>query len=1153
MEACAFRRVRPADITPTRMSDPEPNLEEASVPHEGSTGSTSPDLIEDECGHLFDDIVPSRGYHMVPMVGIGGSAGSIAPLQDFFRAMPADSGMVFVVILHLSPAHESSLAQVLAGATSMPVLQAADGMEAEADHVYVIPPGKNLSATDGKLRLKPLEVERGRRVVVDLFFRSLADTHGPHAAAVILSGCDGDGALGIKRIKERGGLTIAQDPEEAMHTGMPCSAIETGMVDWVLKVAQMPERLLAYVNKEKTLRLPPEEGPQPATPVQPSGDQAEAALRDVLAYLRTRTGRDFSYYKRATILRRIARRMQVNGVEDMPGYLAFLRMHPGESGALLQDLLISVTNFFRDREAFAALEQLIPRLFEGKSQGDSVRVWVPACATGEEAYSIAILLLEHARQMEAPPALQVFACDLDEDAITQARAGHFLDAIEADVSEERLRRFFVKEHGGYRVRRELREMVLFAAHDLLKDAPFSRMDLISCRNLLIYLNRPAQDRVFDTFHFALRPGGLLFLGTSESVDDGTTLFRTLDKKHRIYEHQASARSGLPLPTGPGTLLRAIEAQERADTGPVVHGRRFLAEAAASFPTMQSPPLDRSTMAELHFKLLERLSPPSVIVNADHDIVHLSENAGRFLKFSGGEPTANLLRLVDPLVRVELRGALFRAAESSLPVTVIDLPLQVEGQPRLLDIRVTPATEIASGFLLVVFETRDPVAGGTQPDSGEPRASDEPVVRQLERELEQVKSHLRDTIEQYEASTEEMKASNEELQAMNEELRSATEELETSREELQSINEELTTVNSEMKVKVDELASTNSDLSNLMASTAIATIFLDRELAITRYTPSAVDLFHLIPGDVGRPLAHLKHRLDYPALISDAEQVLRTLVPVEREVRDEERWFLARLQPYRTLEDHIAGVVLTFVDITERREATQMLACELDAMTRLSAVSAQLIVEGDVQNLLDAILGAAVAIMRADAGTVQLYEEELRMLHLVAHRGIPPHVVAHFGDVDAASMSPCGQALLSGRRVIADFDSAEPDPTGSDRWHREEAGLVTAQSTPLVARSGRVLGMITTHWKRHFRPIERELRFFDLLARQATDALERKQADDLLHEQMDELQRFNDAAVGREIRMIELKKEVNELLSRLDLPPRYRAADGSDENAPAAEA
>jgi two-component system CheB/CheR fusion protein len=887
---------------------------------------TPPDARDQFFEEDLDNVVPTRGYQMLPMVGLGGSAGSIGALQEFFQAMPTEPGMVFVVILHLSPAHESTLPETLQYSTRMRVMKAEDGVKVEANCVYVIPPGKHLTSVNGHLRLRDLEQERGRRVAVDLFFRSLADTHGPHSAAIVLSGADGDGAIGIKRIKERGGLTIAQDPDEAEHSSMPRSAVDTGMVDWLLKVAEMPHRILTYFQQEKVLKLPPEEGPQPAKPPPGPPDKDEAVLREVLTYLRSRTGRDFSYYKRATIVRRISRRMQVNGVDDLPGYMDFLRTHPGEAGALLQDLLISVTNFFRDRDAFAALEKgHISALFKNKGPGDTVRVWVPACATGEEAYSLAILLLEHARELDHPPTLQVFACDLDESAIQAARAGIYPEAIAADLTDERLRRFFVKERAGYRVRRELREMVLFAAHDLLKDAPFSRMDLISCRNLMIYLNGEAQRRALDIFHFSLNPSGRLFLGSSESVDDGSPLFRTLDKKHRIYSQQPAVRMGLPVPTGPSSLMRAIEAHQPPPEPPVVHGKRFTQDAAMALPGMVlRPNLDRASLAELHFRMVEQFAPPSVIVNAEHDIIHLSEHVGRFLQFAGGEPTANLVRVVLPMLRIELRAALFRAAESQEPAQCFGVPVDLDGELCYVDIRVSPAGAIAPGFMLVVFELRSRAAEAPASES-EVKSAPEPLVRQLERELEQVKGHLRDTVEQYEASTEELKASNEELQAMNEELRSATEELETSREELQSINEELTTVNQEMKSKVDELAHANSDLQNLMASTAIATIFLNRELEIMRYTPSAVDLFHLIPSDLGRPLDNLNHRMDYSDLLADCGKVLRTLVPVEREVRDAEaRWFLCRVQPYRTAEDHIAGLVLTFVDISQRRRAEETL-------------------------------------------------------------------------------------------------------------------------------------------------------------------------------------------------------------------------------------
>jgi two-component system CheB/CheR fusion protein len=1061
----------------------------------------SPDFVEQDWGDEIDNIVPTRGYQMTPMVGLGGSAGSITALQKFLKAMPSENGMVFVVILHLSPTHESTLPSVLAPSTTMKVVHAEDGMKVFPNHVYVIPPGKYLVTVDGHLKLSELSHERGKRVAVDVFFRSLADTHGPHASAIVLSGADGDGAQGIKRIKERGGLTIVQNPDESDHPDMPSTAIETGMVDWILGVEDMPSRLIEYHQNEVKLRLPPEEVPQtPAPPV--AGDDGEAALRDVLVFLRTRTGRDFSYYKRATILRRIGRRMQVNGVQDLPGYLSFLRTHPGEAGALLQDLLISVTNFFRDREVFRALEALIPSLFHDKSQNDTVRVWSPACATGEESYSLAIMLLEYARQLDSPPAIQVFACDLDDDAIQRARQGHYPDSIVADVNEDRLRRFFVKDAKGYRVRRELREMVLFATHDLLKDAPFSRMDLISCRNLLIYLSRTAQQRALDTFHFALKPGALLLLGSSEAVDENSPQFRTVDKKHRIYAQQPTGRTGLPLPIGPSTLLRTIaEHQHQHSVSiPVVHGKHFRSEGLTPFPSRLTANLDRASMAELHFKLIERYAPPSVIVNAEHEIIHLSEHANQFLRFAGGELTTNLLRVVVPELRIDVRTALFRAAETNAPVDSYDVSADLDGEPCRLHITASPASEIAPGYMLVTFKKQTdrselPASGGRSvPDAPEP------VVRHLERELEQVKSNLRDTVEQYEASVEELKASNEELQAMNEELRSATEELETSREELQSINEELTTVNHEMKSNVEEIATANSDLQNLMASTSIATVFLDRELSVTRFTPIAAGIFNLIPTDVGRPLAHLKHCLDYPGLIEDAENVLRTLVPIEREIRSDLQSYLSRIQPYRTIEDHIAGVVMTLVDVTERNRAIEAL--------RQSEERIRLILES----------AKDYAIFTTDP------ERRINTWNIGSQ--------TIFGYAEAEILGQSANILfIPEDRAKGDDDreitlARERGRAENERWHIRKDGSVFYGSglmMPLRDRQGGLRGYLKI----------------------MRDLTESKRTQEELREHIDELTRFNAAAVGRETRMIELKREVNALSHRLgELPPYSTESDGS---------
>jgi two-component system CheB/CheR fusion protein len=974
----------------------------------------TPDHAEEALADLIDNVVPSHGYQMTPLVGLGGSAGAIPALQAFFHAMPADSGQAFVVILHLSPEHESTLPEILQRCTSMPVTQVNADVRVAPNCVYVIPPGKLIKTLNGSLTLADETASpRGRHVTVDHFFRTLADTHGPHAAAIVLSGADGDGAIGIKRIKERGGLTVAQDPQEAEHADMPRTAVATGMVDWVLPVADMGSRLLHYFNLEKKLKLPPEDVAAPRQTVD-SSTAEEASLRDVLSFVRARTGRDFSCYKRATVVRRIARRMQVNGVEDLPGYLASLRTRPGEAGALLQDLLISVTNFFRDADAFQALDAQLAELLSGKGANDAIRCWVAGCATGEEAYSLAMLLLDRARELETPPMIQIFATDLDEQAIRAAREGSYPGTIEADVSEDRLRRYFTREaSGGYKVRREVRELVLFAQHDLLKDSPFSRLDLICCRNLLIYLNRDAQQRLFEIFHFALLPRGRLFLGSSESVEDVSALFSVVDKKQRIFMQRPGHRPELPIPAGPGTLALALDAQHHALAGPAIAARAF--QQAAEAGRGARPLEGRSTSwGELHFKLLEALAPPSVLVNGEHDIVHLSSSAGRFLQYSGGEPSRSLLRAVHPSLRIELRAALYQAAQTQAPAEVLVNPVELGGESRAIAIRVSPVRDLGAELFLVMLSDRS-VGAPAQPESSRPeRISADPVSRHLERELERLKAHLRDTVEEYEASTEELKASNEELQAMNEELRSATEELETSREELQSINEELTTVNQELKGKVDDLSRANSDIHNLMDATAIATVFLDRELRITRYTPSAVTLFNLIATDLGRPLADLATRLDYPQLASDARQVLERLVPIEREVGlPDGKWFLSRLLPYRTMDDHIAGVVVSFIDITERKQAEEAL--------RSSEERLRLVVENATEfAIFSTDLQRRVTIWNSGAQRLLGYTESEVL-------GQPADII--FTEEDRAAGAPQLEvevALAEGR-------------AGDDRFHRRKDG------------------------------------------------------------------------------------------------------------------
>ncbi|MEO7400495.1 MAG: CheR family methyltransferase, partial [Polaromonas sp.] len=852
----------------------------------------------------FDDVMPSSLDF--PVVALGASAGGLEALLRFFEHMPAGNGMAFVVILHLSPNHESNVAEIVQRVTQMPVIQVAGTTAMEADHVYVIPPNHDMEVRDGELRLTEPSRVSGRPIAIDLFFRSLAQAHRERTIAIVLSGTGtgSDGAVGLARVKERGGVTLAQAPEDAAYDGMPTAAIATGMVDFILSAADMPQRLLDLWANARRISLPRDAASSlKVIPLEnaEAARQSEEALGDIMGLLRRYSNNDFRHYKRATVLRRIERRLQVRGLPDLPAYRDYLREHPEETIPLLQDMLISVTNFFRDREAFEALERdLLPALFDNLSPDEPLRVWVAGCATGEEAYSIAMLLREQMELQQFAGEMQVFATDIDERAITAARAGLYPASIVADVSPGRLRQFFTREREQYRVLKQIREKILFAQHNVLRDPPFSRLDLILCRNLLIYLDRAAQTQVLEMFHFALKPGGLLFLGTSESGDAASRLFTVVDKKNRIYKADPHAQ-----------VLRQLPLETDV--------ARELTPAARQKPERREPAL--SSFAELHRKFIDQVVAPSVLIDARHTVLHLSENAGRFLQHGSGAPSLNLLTNVPHELRPELRTALFQLAQSGAPVQTRPVAVQ-RGATRVLvqmTVRLFGEPGSESRLMLVMFDEVADKAGDALADSADP--AHQRVINQLETEISQLKGHLQETIEKGETSTEELKASNEELQAINEELRSASEELETSKEELQSINEELTTVNFELKVKVEETSKINDDLQNLIASTNIATIFIDRGMRIKRYTPQAASIFNLIASDHNRSLLDITHKLDYKSLASDAAQVFKTLSMVERHIRSSDaRHYMARIRPYRTTDDRIVGAVLTFVDVTALRKA-----------------------------------------------------------------------------------------------------------------------------------------------------------------------------------------------------------------------------------------
>ena len=841
-----------------------------------------------------------------PVVGIGASAGGLSALLRFFEHMPADSGMAYVIVLHLSPQYESSAAVILKRVTKMPVTQVLQPTPIEANHVYVIPPSHDLTMDNGHLRLSEPTRTKGMHVAIDLFFRTLAQAHQERAVAIVMSGTGADGAVGLTRVKEWGGITLVQTPDDAEYDAMPRAAIATGMVDFVLRVVDMPQRLLDLWGNASRIRLPKDtDRPLKELPAESveAARLAEEALLDIMALLRTYSRNDFRFYKRATVLRRIGRRLQVRSLQDLPAYRDYLRNNAEESALLLQDMLISVTNFFRDHDAFEALEQqVLPSLLSGRSPGETVRAWVPGCATGEEAFSVVMLLREQMEQRNCSMEIQLFATDIDERALNFGRNGLYPALIRTDVSPRRLRQFFTKQHDQFRVTKDVREKVLFARHNVLSDPPFSRLDLICCRNLLIYLDRQAQASILEMFRFALKPGGYLFLGNSESADIAPDLFTVVDKKNRIYKANPHARA--------------------------VHRMPLLLDSSLTWTTPIQPKSIRRnpmplSLAEQHRKLIDQLVSPSVLIDSEHKVLHLSENVGKFLIHAGGTSSFDLLANVQAELRTELRAALFQAVHSAEPVQSQAIAVQRGDTQAWVRMTVRPFAGGPDGprLTLVLFDevSRDGVSAENA-DGGQ-----RPMVNQLEMQISQLKEYLQEAMEQAETSTEELKASNEELQATNEEFRSASEELETSKEELQSINEELITVNFELKMKVDETTKINDDLQNLMASSDIATIFIDREMRIKRYTLQAASIFNLIESDIDRSLLDITHSLKYELVAQDAAEVFRTLGMIERQVTGSDgKRYLARIRPYRTIDDRIDGAVLTFVDVTALRRAEENL-------------------------------------------------------------------------------------------------------------------------------------------------------------------------------------------------------------------------------------
>lgn len=829
------------------------------------------------------------------VVGIGASAGGLDACRKLVGALPANNGMAFILVQHLDPTHESMMVDLLAGYTTMVVRQATDGMTLEPDHLYVIPPGMYLSVGDGALHLSQPQARHGARLPFDFLLHSLADAYEARAVCVILSGTGADGSLGLKAVKDKGGLVIAQDPDEAGFDGMPRSAIMTGAVDLVLAAGKIPDALVKYDRRMAVSRA----DAGAATP-----DEAWDWLPEILQLLRTQTGHDFTLYKPGTMQRRIERRMAMASIETdgMDRYLALLRDDAHEVDLLAKDLLINVTSFFRDTKVFDLLTaKIVPDLVAAHASDQPIRIWIVGCSTGEEAYSMAMIFREQIAASRRTIKLQVFASDADASAVASARDGLYPDSIESEVSQARLARFFTREDQGYRVLPDLRATVVFTVQDVLTDPPFARLDLISCRNLLIYLGTEAQAHVVSLFHFALREAGILLLGASETVGNADSRFEVIAKSERIYRHVGRSRPGeVGFGRGVGEGMRV----------PARQG--------------QSPARSRqAALAELCRRLvMETYAPAAVLINRGHECLYTLGPTDRYLRVPPGHPTHDLLAMTSPELRIKLRSAIQQANHETARVVVPGGRTTLEGKTVQFSIDVRRVLADGEELLLVCFvDTPQPEPA----HDGRAAPHDVSRVAALERELEVTRTELQSAVHDLEVSTEEQKAINEEALSVNEEFQSTNEELLTSKEELQSLNEELTALNSQLQETLERQRTTANDLQNVLYSTDVATLFLDIGLNIRFFTPASKLLFNVIPSDIGRPLADLSSLATDGTLLDDARTVLRTLTPVEREIETRNRaWYIRRIMPYRTQDAKTEGIVITFADITTRRQTAEEL-------------------------------------------------------------------------------------------------------------------------------------------------------------------------------------------------------------------------------------
>ena len=1044
---------------------------------------------------------PSRSFGAQgrAVVGIGASAGGLEALKKFFGAMPPRTGLAFVVVVHLDPAHKSLMAELLAHATGLAVEQAQDRQPLELDHVYIIPPNRTLTIDQGVIRLHEVADRRALRGSIDHFFRSLAAAERDRAIAIVLSGTGTEGNLGVRAVKAEGGLVMAQTPDTAAHPGMPSNAIATGMVDAVLPPEKMPEVLVAYVRNSRANQQSAAVATQ----------QSIEGLPAILGLLRARTKYDFRGYKKGTIQRRIERRMGLQQIETINGYADFLRSHPDEVDRLFKDLLIGVTAFFRDTAAFEELAgKVLPGLIQGRDPDWPIRVWVPGCSTGEEAYSVAIVLAEQLALAQSACRAQIFATDLDEDALEVARAGSYPESIALDVEPQRLQRFFRLEEHRYTIAKSVRESVIFAVQNLTGDPPFSKLDLISCRNVLIYLEPETQEKLLALFHFALNPGGFLFLGSAEGIGPRDELFTSMSTLRRIFQRNGPvSRRPLELPRWP---LAATD------------GERLRAR----------PPAEPSLAALTDEELLDHFTPAAVVVRSSGEIVRFYGELEPYMKLPTGEATLEVLTLVrdalTPTVRAALNEAIRRNRE-----TVLDTLDNKQGRhPTTVRVTVKPvkAPKTVERLWLVIFEAVSPAPPRVRTAKTTARRESD-LVRRLEAELRATKKEQQHLIEQLESGNEELKAANEEVLSMNEELQSTNEELTASKEELQSMNEELTTLNTQLQDKVHELTALNDDLSNLLVSTDIATVFLDTELRIKRFTTAASQVLNLQLSDSGRPLSHIATNLLHVDLPREANAVLDKLLPVEKAVASQDgKQYVLRCLPYRTVGRQVQGVVLTLVDVTTLKQvegelsaAREQVSEDLRRMTRLHDLGERLARVSDARVMLEEILRAAIEITDAVMGNITEFDEAGALL-ASAQVGFEQPFLEHFAALETPSDSDAGG---SQRRLIAEDVATNPLFAGQrSRDVMLAAGVRALQSTSLIDRSGQSLGTLSTCYSAPHHFGETELRWLDLLVRHANDAIERRRLDESLALARQDLER----RVTERTQWLTLLHELSELIN-----------------------